>query len=132
MASLVLAGCLGAPTDEPSVEGHDMGIEAGGWQGIPFTLDEASYVSYTVTPVGDAVLEICLVDITEGPMPTTGRPASAIGCHTSIGTEGGATIVPAGRYTLAVGCMNAAEPCSLDHEIELTALEEGWDHPNSI
>lgn len=109
-----------------------MGMEAGSWRGIPFTLDAPSYVSYTVTPVDQAVLEICLVDITDGPMPTTGRPANAIGCHTSIGTEGGATIVPAGRYTLAVGCMNAAEPCSLDHELNVTALEDRRQRPGSI
>lgn len=129
---LITLGCLGSDRPGDPSPAPEMTIDPGAWRGVPFQVRETSYIEYSIEPVDDAVLEVCLVDITEGPIPTTGRPSQAIGCHTSLGTEGGATIVPAGRYTLALGCMNPADPCGLGHDIKITALGEAQDDPGSI
>ncbi len=101
------------------------------WRGTPFTVEQPSYVSYNVTPVDDALLEICLVDITDGPVPTTGRPASAIGCHTSVATEGAVSVVPAGRYSLAIGCLNLETVCAADIGLSVAELGDGPRPPGT-
>lgn len=132
MAGQLVAGCLGGEADQASASGHDMEIEPGGWQGVPFDVGEISHVAYRVSPAEGDLVDICLVDVTDGPMPTTGRPASAIGCHTSLHSQAASTVLPAGRYSLAIGCFNVETPCEVDHTLTVTVVQEPLEPPTPV
>ena len=118
LSPLLLAGCMG--TDEPASAGH-VQIEPGAWDGIAFTVESVSEVTYAFEGAGDVLVATCLLERTSGARAATAGEVRTVGCLGELPAGRGSAVVGPGAYTLGLRCMEQELTCSVSYEIMLQA-----------